>query len=46
MQQELSIGLEIMRVSTLIRRHADKIMEDNGSQNVTGSNGWIFILPL
>lgn len=41
MQQELSIGLEIMRVSTLIRRHADKIMENNGSQNVTGSNGWI-----
>ncbi len=41
MQQELSVGLEIMRVSTLIRRHADKIMEDNGSQNVTGSNGWI-----
>ena len=41
MNQEIKLGLEIMKISTLIRRCADNSMELEKIHNVTGSNGWI-----
>lgn len=41
MNQEAKLGLEIMKLSTLIRRCADNTMELEQIHNVTGSNGWI-----
>lgn len=41
MSQEHAVGLEILRISTLMRRYADNSAELRQSYNITGSNGWI-----
>ncbi len=41
MNQEHAVGLEILRISTLMRRYADNSAELRQSYNITGSNGWI-----
>ena len=41
MQHEPNYGLEILRISTMLRRCADNSMEIRQTQNLTGSNGWI-----
>lgn len=41
MSQEHDVGLEILRISTLMRRYADNSAELRQSYNITGSNGWI-----
>lgn len=41
MSQGHAVGLEILRVSTLMRRYADNSAELRQSHNITGSNGWI-----
>ena len=41
MEHEPNYGLEILRISTMLRRCADNSMEIRQTQNLTGSNGWI-----
>lgn len=41
MSSEQKLGLEIMRISTLIRRCADNTIPLQQVNNITGSNGWI-----
>ena len=41
MSCEQKLGLEIMRISTLIRRCADNTLPLQQVNNITGSNGWI-----
>ena len=41
MSSEQKLGLEIMRISTLIRRCADNTLPLQQVNNITGSNGWI-----
>ena len=41
MNQEHAVGLEILRISNLMRRYADNSAELRQSYNITGSNGWI-----
>ena len=41
MSSEQKLGLEIMRISTLIRRCSDNTLPLQQVNNITGSNGWI-----
>lgn len=41
MSHEHAVGMEILRISTLMRRYADNSAELRQSYNITGSNGWI-----
>ena len=43
MEHEPNYGLEILRISTMLRRCADNSMEIRQTQNLTGSNGWNLI---
>ena len=41
MSREHALGMEILRISTLMRRYSDNSAELRQSHNITGSNGWI-----